>query len=86
MSKASEPDLISPRLLKEGANQLSFPLSKFFNRLIISGQFPQSWKKANVTPVYKKGEKQVCNNYRPISLLSVLGKIMEKSVHKYVLL
>ena len=84
VSKASGPDLISPRLLKEGANQLSFPLSKFFNRLIISGQFPQSWKKANVTPVYKKGEKQLCNNYRPISLLSALGKVMERYVHKYV--
>ena len=59
VSKASGPDLISPRLLKEGANQLSFPFSKFFNRLIISGQFPQSWKKANVTPVYKKRRKTI---------------------------
>ena len=51
ISKASGPDLVSPRLLKEGANQLSTPLSKFFNRLINSGQFPQAWKKAHVTPV-----------------------------------
>ena len=78
VSKASGPDLISPCLLKEGANQLSFPFSKFFNRLIISGQFPKSWKKANITPVFKKGEKQLFNNYRPISLPSVLGKIMER--------
>ena len=84
ISKASGPDLVSPRLLKEGANQLSTPLSKFFNRLINSGQFPQAWKKAHVTPVYKKGDKQICNNYRPISLLSILGKTMERSVHKYV--
>ena len=53
-SKASGPDIISPRLLREGANQLCTPLSKFFNRLIISGQYPQAWKYANVTPVYKR--------------------------------
>ena len=83
-SKASGLDLISTRLLKEGANQLCTPLSKFFNRLIISGQYPQAWKYANVTPVYKKGDKQLPNNYQPISLLSVIGKTMERSVHKYV--
>ena len=59
VSKASGPDLISPGLLKEGANQLSFPFSRFFNCLFISGQFPKSWQKANVTPVFKKGEKQL---------------------------
>ena len=83
-SKASGPNLISPRLLKEGANQLCTPLSNFFNRLITSGQYPQAWKYANVTPVYKKGDKQLPNNYRPISLLSVIVKTMERSVHKYV--
>ena len=83
-SKASGPDLISPRLLKEGAKQLCSPLSNFFNRLFISGQYPQAWKYANVTPVYKKGDKQLPNNYRPISVLSVIGKTMERSVHKYV--
>ena len=76
--------LISPRLLREGANQLCTPLSKFFNRLIISGQYPQAWKYANVKPVYEKGDKQLPNNYRPISLLSVIGKTMERSVHNYV--
>ena len=84
VSKASGPDLVSPRLLKEGANQLCTPLSTFFNRLLISGQYPKAWKYADVTPVYKKGDKQIPNNYRPISLLSVVGKTMERSVHKYV--
>ena len=55
-----------------------------FNRLFISGQYPQAWKYANVTLVYKKGDKQLPNNYRPISLLSVIGKTIERSVHKYV--
>ena len=56
--------------------------STFFNRLLISGQYPKAWKYADVTPVYKKGDKQIPNNYRPISLLSVVGKTMERSVHK----
>ncbi|MCG8048301.1 MAG: reverse transcriptase family protein [Candidatus Thiodiazotropha endolucinida] len=84
VSKASGPDLISPRLLKEGADQLCEPLSQFFSRLIHSGRFPQAWKLANVTPVFKKGDKQLPNNYRPISLLSGLGKTMERLVHKHV--
>ena len=59
-------------------------LSKFFNKLILLGHFPQAWEFANVTPVFKKGVKQLLNNYWPISLLSRLGKTMERSVHKYV--
>ncbi|MEW8546418.1 MAG: endonuclease/exonuclease/phosphatase family protein, partial [Candidatus Thiodiazotropha sp.] len=51
ISKASGPDLVNPRLLKEGAPHLSAPLSKFFNHLLSVGKFPQSWKEANVTPV-----------------------------------
>ena len=83
ISKASGPDLISPRLLREGADQLCIPLSNFFNRLIQVGVFTQVWKHANVTPIFKKGNKQIPNNYRPISLLSELGKTMERSVHKH---
>ena len=59
-------------------------LSKFFSKLILLGRFPQAWEFANVTPVFKKGVKQLLNNYWPISLLSRLGKTMERSVHKYV--
>ena len=84
VSKASGPDLISPRLLKEGADQLCLPLSIFFNKLILFGRFPQAWKFANVTPVFKKGDKQLLNNYWPISLLSGVGKTMERAVHKHV--
>ena len=43
---------------------------------------PDIWKKANVSPLYKKDEPSLVNNYRPISLLSTVGKVMEKIIHK----
>lgn len=84
VSKASGPDLINPRLLREAADQLSYPLSKFYNHLIQKGRFPSAWKIANVIPVFKKDDRTVLNNYRPISLLSILGKSLERCVHKYI--
>ena len=60
VTKASGPDLISPRLLKEGATILSKPLSIIFNRSLLQGYFPSNWKDANVTAIYKKADKFVC--------------------------
>ena len=82
VSKACGPDLISPRLLKEGADVLAMPLSLLFNFLITCGYFPTPWKDANVTPVDKKKDKSLPSNYRPISLLNQLSKVMERCVHK----
>ena len=45
------------------------------------GYFPKNWKKANVIPVYKKNERNSISNYRPISLLSIFGKIFEKMIY-----
>ena len=83
-TKASGPDIINPRLLKEASKELCIPLSIFFSHLITLGNFPQTWKNGNVTPVYKKDARNLPNNYRPISLLRVLGKTMERAVHKQV--
>ena len=77
-SKASWPDLIHPRLLKEGAFVMSPHLSKLFNKSIELCQFPSDWKLANIIPVYKKGDRTNATNYRPMSLLSCLGKVLEK--------
>ena len=84
VNKASGPDLISPRLLKEGAIILSWPLSIIFNRSLEQGYFPTCWKFGNVTPIHKKDDKSAPSNYRPITLLSSLGKAMERCVHKYL--
>ena len=78
VTKACGPDLISRRLLKEGCHILTHPYSIIFNRS------HSSWKDANVTPIYKKEDKSLPSNYRPISLLSIAGKMMECCVHKHL--
>ena len=63
---------------------ISYPLSTLLNLSLSSSKVPQAWKEANVTPVFKKDDPSDCKNYRPISLLSTLGKVMEIIVHKHV--
>ena len=83
-SKASGPDNINPTLLKQPTTELSKPLADLFNFSLQQSSVPQQWKIANVTPVHKKGATNIISNYRPISLLSVLGKCMEKCVFKHI--
>jgi len=80
IKKASGPDGISNRLLKNTVTAITKPLSKLFNLSLSSGKFPSQWKKANVSPIYKKNDRQNDNNYRPISLLSCIGKLLERIV------
>ncbi len=79
-NKAFGPDGISPRLLREGAFQLAPSLCRLFNLSLRMGKFPRLWKQANVIPLHKKNDKASVNNYRPVSLLSLVGKVMEKAV------
>lgn len=83
-NKAPGPDLISPKLLKEGIQQLIVPLRKLFNLSLATKTFPSDWKKANVTAVHKKDSLSDPNNFRPISLLNYNGKLMERCVHKHM--
>lgn len=80
--KASGPDAVSPKLIKEGKHELAYPYSKLFNLSIRSRRFPDPYKLSNVTPVHKKDSRTNPNNYRPISLNSNQGKIFERTVHK----
>ena len=57
------------------------PLKLIFQSCLESGKFPNEWKKANVVPVHKKGDKQILKNYRPISLLPIAGKIFERLLY-----
>ena len=65
-SKAFGPDGISPKLLKEGATQLSASLCKLLNTSLHTGCFPSMWKRANVIPLHKKNYKSCISNYRPV--------------------
>ena len=69
--KVTKPsELGSPRLLREGPISLALPYSFIFNRSHDPEYFPNYWKEANVTPIYKKDYIPLPNNYRPMSLLS----------------
>ena len=79
--KAHGWDEISIQMIKLCDESLVKPLVKIFQYSLDCGIFPDKWKKANVVPVYKnKGDKSVVKNYRPVSLLPILGKIFEKCI------
>ena len=83
-NKTPGPDKISPRIIKEVKNEILKPLSILFNKSLASGKVPSEWKLANVTPIFKKGDKSKPNNYRPISLTSVVCKLMETVIRDKV--
>ena len=66
-SKASGPDLMSPRLLKEGSSILAEPYSILYTSSLRLGHFPSFWKDGNVTAIHKKDDRSKPSNYRPIS-------------------
>jgi len=82
ISMANSPDLLSAKSLKSTGAAIGGTISKIFNLSFETGKIPQVWKEANVTPVFKKGERYTVSNYRPISLLSIVGKLQEKVVFK----
>ena len=83
-SKSPGPDGLHPRLLKELAPSLSHPLSILFQSSLNDGVLPRDWLVAHVSPIYKKGAKTEAGNYRPVSLTSVLCKVMEGCVRDQV--
>ena len=83
--KASGPDTISTRLLKETAEVTAPILKLIFEKSLATGEVPYDWRIANVTPVYKKGERCVPKNYRPISLTSTCSKVLEHIISSYLM-
>ena len=78
------PDGIHPRVLKELAGVLTKPLSIIYQQSWLTREVPTDWKLANVTPIYKKGRKDDLGNYRPVSLTSVPGKLMEQLIQSTI--
>ncbi|CAH1248463.1 Hypp8155 [Branchiostoma lanceolatum] len=82
IGKSCGPDNITPKLLRLVADPISGPLTQLYNKSLVLGQVPSGWKKANVTPIHKAGNRHLTNNYRPLSLLSIVSKVLETLVNK----
>ena len=76
-SASPGPDNLWPRVLQSLADVLSAPLLIIYTRCLDERVVPADWRRAHITPIYKKGSKSTPGNYRPVSLTSVLCKIME---------
>ena len=83
--KATGSDGIPAKLLKPIAPSLSHHLTQIFNQSVDTGTFPDDAKQADVVPLFKKGDNLIPKNYRPVSILSPLSKVLEKTFHKQLL-
>ena len=86
VNKACGPDNIPGILLKHCFTSISAPLSRLFHSIYNTGIVPNEWKKANVVPIHKKGDKGDVTNYRPISLTCIVAKIMERIIQDELLI
>ena len=83
-NKSPGVDGIPPKLLKEIVEQISTPLAKLFNLSLEEGIVPSEWKEANITPLFKKGSRNKPENYRPVSLTSVVCKLLETLIREHM--
>ena len=87
--KATGPDGVPAKVIPSIAHIIASPLTHIINHSLAKGVIPRQWKLARVTPIFKGGDNNIFGNYRPISVISVIGKIMEKiaygQIQKYLL-
>ena len=84
-SFSSDPDGLNSYFLKKLSFSICYPLSKIFGKSFTQGEIPDSWKIANVIPLFKKGDSSLVANYRPVSLCSVVCKLMESVINTKIL-
>ena len=84
-NKAQGPDNVQNRVLKECATELTPAVTSLFNLSLSTSLLPSAWTKANVSPIFKKGNRHHAENYRPVSLTSVLSKTLEHIVYSNIL-
>jgi len=83
-TKFAGPDGFHQRILKETASSIYLPLSVIYIKSMAEGEVPSTWKGGNITPIHKKGSKTTVGNYRPISLTSVVGRMVETIVRDQI--
>lgn len=76
-NKSPGPDGLHPRVLKELIGKIEVALLNICNKSLDEAKLPEDWKKGNITPIFKKGDKHQPKNYRPVSLTSIACKLME---------
>ena len=83
-NKSPGVDGIPPKLLMETVEQISIPLARVFNLSLKEGVVPFEWKEANIIPLFKKGSRNKSENYRPVSLTSVICKLLERLIKDHM--
>ena len=80
-TKATGLDDLPAGMLKDCADYIAVPLRYIVNLSLNTGTVPSAWKEAKIVPIYKSGTSSSVENYRPISVLPILSKLLEKAVH-----
>jgi len=86
VDKSPGPDELCPRLLWEAREEIAGALTQIFNSILASGEVPEDWKTADVVPLFKKDNRDKPGNYRPVSLMSVVEKLLEKILKERIYL
>ena len=80
ISKATGPDGVSAQMLKHTADSITPIITSLFNQSISMGTVPDQWKVSLVVPIHKQGDRANPSNYRPISLLPIISKVLEQHI------
>ena len=84
-NKSPGVDGISPKIVKETVEQISAPLAHVFNMSLQEGIVPFEWKESNIIPLFKKGSRNKSVHYRPVSLTSVICKLLETIIRDHMM-
>ena len=79
------PDELHPRVLKHLAAEIAPSLTVIYNESLPTGEVPKDWRKENIALIFKKGERYIAANYRPISLTCVASRILKYIVIRHII-